>query len=210
MYRLLTLLSTLILLSSLSSNFSLLAEEGALAEPVCPKWATLGGLDGETPVFDTPENGVIRFHLPTTALVESKSAALSNDDTWCLIGDPSTLSMGWVPLRSLTPTQEGHVYASSLRLCGGSLSGPSNPCYLVNESVIWIKWHYWGLREGDWVQYMVTVDGERYSSPPYKWQHGKVGGVVEELSSWAPTPQGTVWTVEVIVNGIPIRHLTLR
>lgn len=75
------------------------------AAKACGKAGVLVGLDGGVPIFDTPENRIIRFHLPVGTKVRVIDAVEFEGTIWCLVEPWGDAGQGWVTVEALKRLQ---------------------------------------------------------------------------------------------------------
>ncbi|MBA3531452.1 MAG: hypothetical protein H0T73_05970 [Ardenticatenales bacterium] len=183
---------------------------GAQISPApCVEGGMLVGLDGAVALYDTPENGIIRFTLPTGQIVQVLDEVQQRGERWCLIAPLNEAGMGWVPSTLLTALNIMPVRFGNFRFCEGSAAGPGRVCDQSlprSAAGLWLRWEYSGLRPGDQVQRVLIIHQERYQTPLTVWSGAPYGQQLVNLLDHHPRPEPGTWTVQFFVNGILIQE----
>ncbi|MBA3534670.1 MAG: hypothetical protein H0T73_22350 [Ardenticatenales bacterium] len=133
--------------------------------------------------------------LPTNTMVEMVGKRMACGHLWYLVQQTDGTS-GWLAC-GLLATPDAPCLAES-RFCNEALCG--NTLSLESEE-LWFFANLNGVSEGDMVQYVLTVNNERYQQPPVEWTEQARGQQMIQLLDYAPRMEPGRWNVQLFVNG---------
>lgn len=152
------------------------------------------GLDGSVPLFVEP-------CAPATG------ESLTVGEQVQLLGKRLVCGQMWYRVRS-EAGQEGWLPCSVL-------AQPDQPCLaegailLDGDEALFVA-HLSGMTPGMRVQYLLTVNDERYTLPLQVWEEGERGVVQLPLAAFEPRLEPGRWTVQLLIEGQIVGEITIE
>jgi hypothetical protein len=171
------------------------------------------GMEGEIPLFHDPCRPAART-IPVGTLVHVVDEVTNACGRHMVLVElRNGGGRGWVAAGVLAdPNATGPIFGA-FRLCAGDARGPAVPCgaaVAFAPQGMWLSWDFAGLKQGDIVQRVLVVNGQRFQSPPVRWSGAAAGRQLVNVVEGQPALAPGLWTVQFIVNGKPASQATFE